>query len=302
MQGYCAKCLQPMGEERYCPNCGYDRLQNLENNLGQEGANVYTQPKWEETPREESKTGPQPVTQSKRVRKLPILLAAVVVLGAMLLLKEKDPEKTVKPVEYTMPQFEKPKATVPKATEPEIREPESTHPEVTEASDGWLIFSYTAPDVVVTMDSNNVLTVTVKELTLKDSYRVNLPDSKKWDVEYGWFVNMYQDDRVMSTLMVHSKPSDEEPAATIRLEDMRPMLYLDKGASDPSGAMYAIHDVKVGLSYDDSSITWQCIVPREDPWNEGEPFPIDIREVDRITVTVKDKREKIIDKEHTFNK
>lgn len=295
MQGYCAKCLNPVGEERYCPHCGYDRMQNLENY--QDASNVHTTAF---TPDDQQNSGKPTrperqseivssgsVTPPKRVRKLPFLLAGLVLAAAMFLMKEEEPVgDNLGPVDYTMPQFTMPEETTPAFTE----------------TDGWLTFSYTAPDLLVTQDSNGVMTVKISDVPIRDQYTVNRPDTPDSRIEYYWDVYVYSERRTLRVGTQYAKRERYQDNQTLTVSEMEHEVYVSNDGPDSGSEMiFRVFGLDVQMIHVDDSIAWQFQVPEYYPNNPDVAFPDVLDGVKGFRVKVYElENGLVVDREYSF--
>lgn len=292
MEGLCPKCMKPVSGGRFCPHCGHDLLQGLPG----QGQSFYTapvepngfytapvrRPEPEPVHEEPVPSAPQPVTKPGRVRKLPILLGAAACLAVFLFFpKEEEPVAVMEPLQ--MPEF----------TMPEITVPEVTMPEATEPPIGWSpIFQYEAEDLTVTVDHDRVMTITVRNLDIREDYRVNRPESEDYQTEYGWYLYGYGKERSIMVGTNHVfKAGENEGTKTIPIDDMHHGFFMTKGPYEEGYETYyemPRAKMPVEMTHDDTSITWKVTIPESNPNVEKERFPLSLDSFTRFRVMTRD--------------
>lgn len=266
MEGYCANCLRPIGEERYCPHCGYDRMQLLGHSGDDRNDDLYTAPIWVDMPREpETSAVEQRTTRPRRVRKLPILLAVFALAAVCLLTGKSDKEEPVSaPMDVTTPV------------------------EITQER----IFSFEESDLLVTVDENRVLTVTARNLPLWDTYTVNrssLPDNS---YEYHWNVTCYTPGLHLQFRTYHVKVPKEPENVEKSMADMKSGLFMTNGRGD-NDKFFNVSGVKTYMTYGEDSITWSATIPETTDYDPNKPFPVALDSFTGFEIDVAEYRETI---------
>lgn len=207
---------------------------------------VYTAP----IPVARNQAGPAatPVTKSRRVRKLPILLLALVCLAAVLLFPKEEKEAPgVTPLAQTA------KPSLP--------------------AQERLIFEYEAEDLSVTVNENREVTITASNLPLRGQYTVNLPYIPDKTYEFEWAVYAYTPTRTVEFTTHHVKRRQEPENMVIPLSDMTTALYMPNEGGD---VFFCIWGVPVDMTHGSNSITWTCTLPEYYPDAPDKPFPVDL--------------------------
>lgn len=192
-------------------------------------------------------SGNNQTVPGKRVRKLPILLAVLVCLVGFFLFSGMD-----KKTEAILP-------PVPM-------------PERTEApAQARLIFEYRAEDLSVTVTENREVTVTVKNLPLREQYTVNLSHTPENTVEFDWSLYAYSPGMTLRFRTYHAKRGYEQSNQVVTLDDMQTTLFME----EKENQYFNVQGVPLEMAHDANSITWTCTLPEEWPAVPGRAFPVD---------------------------